>query len=177
MGETDLLGIRVYIESLQHPREDGLALAATGRIELSMLTDLALRRGAPPKLRHTDGLQAVLIGILQEFRRTAVACAARRQRILITDTGRAVVVLPDLNEILHFATCIQHLVLAEEPQLQFLRHLLMRFRLHDLALLGLEVAVRLLGIEDRRHEVVPVVAAFQQSGVCCQKGDTVPRCY
>ena len=69
------------------------------------------------------------------------------------------------------ASCVQHLILVEEPQLQVLRTLTALLTLTvvahggDAALLLLEVSLRLLGIEDRRHEVGPVVAALEQSGI------------
>ena len=113
MLEPSHFGIRVDVKTLQHPREHRLTLATAGRIELSMMTNLTLRRFTPPELRHTNGLQTMLIGILQQLRGTTVTRTTGRQRIFLTNTRRTVIVLPDLYQILLLTTGIQHPILSE----------------------------------------------------------------
>jgi hypothetical protein len=95
-----------------------------------------------------------------------------------------VVVLPNLHKVFLLAPGIEELVLVEEPELEVLGHFLRsKWRevrgKRDLSFLGLEITIGLLGIVDGWHEVRPIVAALQQSGICCQEGETGGRffCY
>ena len=57
----------------QHPFQYGLTLAPTGWIVLAMMANLHARRTALPELSDSQGLQVVLIGILQQFRSTTLS--------------------------------------------------------------------------------------------------------
>ena len=50
-----------------------------------------------------------------------------------------------------------------------LRTLVLPKKLRYFTLADLEIAIRILGIEDGRNEIWPVVAPLEQTGVSCQK--------
>ena len=65
------------VEALEHEGQNGLALAPTGRVVVTVMTHLATGRGSLPELGDGKGTEAVEIGILQELGCAAVARAAR----------------------------------------------------------------------------------------------------
>ena len=105
-----------YVQPLEHVREYGQTLRATGWIVVQMVSYLRRRRLAPPELRHADGAQAVLIGVLQELRCTAVAGSG---------WGHGVRVLAeDVDEVALLTLGVEHTISREEPALQIIAHLL-----------------------------------------------------
>ena len=121
--ESQRLGVWVDVQPLQHPGQDGLALATAGRVVVQMMAQLGPGCRTPPELSHADRFQPLLIGILQQFRSTAVARTTWGQRIFPQQFGTRIVFLPDGHQVLLLATGVQQLVLVEQPQLEVLGHL------------------------------------------------------
>ena len=65
----------------------------------------------------------MLIGVLQQFRGTAVARSPGWQRELLPQFGTIVIVLPNFYQVFLLAMRIQQPILMEEPKLQLLGHL------------------------------------------------------
>ena len=177
--ETQRLRVGVDLQPLQHPCQNGFALAPAGWVVVQMPAQLGPGGSPPPELRHADRFQPLPVGILQQLGRTAVARTARRQRIALQQSRTVIIGLPQLHQVLALAAGIEHLVLVEQPQLQLLRHLLgderrMGTGQRNLPLHGLEMTVGLLGVEHRRHEIVPVVAPGQQSAIRRQESAAPP---
>ena len=71
----------LHIQSLQHKLQNRLTLSLAGRIKLQMPTHDRRWRLTPPEFPHSQWLQAVNIGILQQFRSGAFSRPRRRQFI------------------------------------------------------------------------------------------------
>jgi hypothetical protein len=180
------LGVLIDMKPFEHPGENWETLTTTGRIELSVMTDGRLCGVAYPEFCHADRLQHVLISILQELGGTAVTGAGRRIRELTTHLD-AVIVVPYIYQVTRLTTGIEHMILAEQPLLQLLRHLLTTVlelkcqlvisrqsfyhRIHGRQdMLGLfEMTIGLLRIKDRWHKPLPVVTVGQQARISSQE--------
>jgi len=102
--------IGLYIKSLQHERQEGLALVSAGRVVVTVSTDFTLGRVSPPEFCHSQGLETVAVGMLQELGSGTFARSGRRETVGVC--------LEDLVDVLLLTFRIQEDELVEYPLLQ-----------------------------------------------------------
>ena len=102
--------IGLYIKSLQHERQEGLALVSAGRVVVTVSTDFTLGRVSPPEFCHSQGLETVAVGMLQELGSGTFARSSRRETVGVC--------LEDLVDVLLLTFRIQEDELVEYPLLQ-----------------------------------------------------------
>ena len=108
VGDEERIGL--YIESLQHVVEDGLALVAAGGVVVSVTANLSFRRVSPPPFGHGKRLQTVQVSMLQALGGGTFACSG--WRVAAGGLGE------DLFDVLYFAPGVEQAELAEDPLLE-----------------------------------------------------------
>ena len=105
--------VGINVEPLQHVFQYRQALAPAGRVVVEVAAKLGLGRLAPPEFGHAEGLEAVLVGALQQFRGATFACS-RGRRAARLGAEYVVEVAPPPHGV-------EHAELREYPCLQFVR--------------------------------------------------------
>lgn len=108
VGDEERIGL--YIESLQHVVEDGLALVAAGGVVVSVTADLSFRRVSPPPFGHGQRLESMQVSVLQELGGGAFTSSGRR--VAAGGLGE------DLFDVFRFAVGVEQAELAENPLLE-----------------------------------------------------------
>ena len=168
-AQVDGTGAFLYVQTFKHVGQDGLAFAPAGGVISQMVAHLATGRFAIPELSDLQGLQPMLVGILQQLGSAAVARAAWGQGEALLQSGRRVIGAPDLDEVFALTTGIEHSVLGEEPLLQGLGEGL------ALALQGRYARRRTVGngglaVEGARRRTVGNGGCFEGGGYLAVKG-------